>query len=170
MKRCEEVVPLLGPLLDGALADDDRAWVEDHLKGCGSCRDRQALTSAQGQALREALIARAATLDLAGLPERVLARVAADSGRASRAPVWTREMWWAHKGALTAAGGLMAVACMALAVFLAPARGSDDEIGPLADNSPQVEEVDFGTRDGAVLQLPGQTTVIWMSDDRRVPQ
>jgi hypothetical protein len=30
--------------------------------------------------------------------------------------------------------------------------------------------VDFGTRDGAVLQLPGQTTVIWMSDDRRVPQ
>ena len=28
MRGCEEVVPLLGPLHDGALADDDRAWVE----------------------------------------------------------------------------------------------------------------------------------------------
>ena len=31
MKRCQDIVPLLGPLLDGALPDDDRAWVEDHL-------------------------------------------------------------------------------------------------------------------------------------------
>jgi anti-sigma factor RsiW len=170
MKRCEEVVPLLGPLLDDALADDDRAWVEEHVRGCASCRDRQALIAAQGQALREALIARTAKLDLSALPDRVLARVASEPDRSSRAPVWSREMWWAHKGAFTAAGGLMAAACMALVVFLAPARGSDDELGLLADNSPQVEEVDFGTRDGAVLQLPGQTTVIWMSDDRRVPQ
>jgi len=28
------------------------------------------------------------------------------------------------------------------------------------------EVADFGTHDGAVLQLPRQTTVIWMSEDR----
>jgi anti-sigma factor RsiW len=170
MKRCEEVVPLLGPLLDGALADDGRARVEEHLRGCASCRGRQALIAAQGQALREALIAQAAKLDLSALPGRVLARVASEPDRASRTPVWGREMWWAHKGAFTAAGGLMAAACMALALFLAPTGSTEEERGALADNSPQVEQVDFGTRDGAVLQLPGQTTVIWMSDDRRVPQ
>jgi hypothetical protein len=52
-------------------------------------------------------------------------------------------------------------------VFLSPSPG--DEV-MLADNSPQVEEVDFGTRSGAVLQLTPQTTVIWMSDDRAVQQ
>ncbi|HTO95612.1 MAG TPA: zf-HC2 domain-containing protein [Myxococcales bacterium] len=169
MKRCAEVVPLLGPLLDGALPDDDGLWVADHLRGCSSCRDRQALIAAQGAALREALAARSARLDLSGFTDRVLARVAAQPDHASRTPVWGREMWWAHKGALSAAGGLLAAACMALAVFLAPNR-PDDDSGPLADNSPQVEEVDFGTRDGAVLQLPAQTTVIWMSDDRGIPQ
>jgi hypothetical protein len=58
---------------------------------------------------------------------------------------------------------------MALAVFLGPAGTAGS--GPaVADNSPQLEEVDFGTHDGAVLQLAGQTTVIWMSEDKGVPQ
>jgi len=77
-------------------------------------------------------------------------------------------MLGAHRGAFGAAGVVLA-ACMALAVFLAPSRANDD-LDLLADNSPQVEQVDFGTRDGAVLQLPGQTTVIWLSDDRGTPQ
>jgi len=59
-------------------------------------------------------------------------------------------------------------ACMALAVLFFPSRA--DDAGLIADNSPQIEEVDFGTRNGAVLQLPRQTTVIWISDDRAVPQ
>ena len=169
MKRCEEVVPLLGPLHDAALSDDDRPWVEGHLRGCSSCRDRVALISAQGQALREVLQARAAGLDFAGFSDRILKRVQSERATAAeRAPIWGREMWWAHRGALTAAGGLAAAACLALAVFFTPSPTGD--IGLLADNSPQVEEVDFGTRDGAVLQLPRQTTVIWMSDDRAVPQ
>jgi anti-sigma factor RsiW len=169
MKRCEEVVPLLGPLADGALSADDRAWVEDHLRGCASCRDRQALIGAQGQALRDALAARAAKLKLDGFADRVLARVGEQRAAPSRIPVWGHEMWWAHRGAIVAAGGLAAAACMALGVFLSPSR-ADDELALLADNSPQVEEVEFGTRDGAVLQLPQQTTVIWMSDDRAVQQ
>jgi anti-sigma factor RsiW len=168
MKPCGDIVPLLGPLYDGALPDDDRALVEDHLQGCASCRDRLALIGAQAQALREVLSARAAAIDLEGFTDRVMAKVRDERGRAGeRAQVLGRELWWAHKRAFTAAGGLALAACMALAVFLSPSRG---EIGPLADNSPQVEQVDFGTRGGAVLQLTPQTTVIWMSDDRAVQQ
>jgi anti-sigma factor RsiW len=167
MKRCEEVVPLLGPLHDGALAEDDRAWVEDHVRGCPSCQDRLALIAAQGRALRSAIEARASELDLSRLADRVMARAANErSGFAGRAPVWGREMWWAHRGAFAAGSGLALAACIAAAVIFLPSRA--DEIGLLADNSPQVEEVDFGTHDGAVLQLPRQTTVIWMSDDRAV--
>ena len=169
MKRCEEVVPLIGPLLDGALAEDDRAWVEDHVRGCPSCQDRRALVGAQAQALRSALETRAGRLDLSGLADRVMARVGEERpGFAQRAPVWGREMWWAHRAAVAAGSGLALAACIAAAVIFLPSRG--DDIGLLAENSPQVEEVDFGTRDGAVLQLSRQTTVIWMSDDRAVQQ
>jgi anti-sigma factor RsiW len=164
MKPCVDIVPLLGPLYDGALPDDDRAFALDHLRGCASCRDRLALIGAQAQALREALSARAAAIDLEGFTDRVMGKVRDERVRTGeRARVLGRELWWAHKRAFTAAGGLALAACMALAVFLSPSPG--DEV-MLADNSPQVEEVDFGTRGGAVLQLTPQTTVIWMSDDR----
>jgi anti-sigma factor RsiW len=169
MKRCEEVVPLLGPQKDGALAEDDRTWVEDHLRGCPSCRDRAALIQAQAQALREVVVERAGKLDLGGLADRVMARVREERPRLSeRVPVWGREVWWAHRTAVTAGSGLALAACIAVAVLFLPAR--PDHVAMLAENSPQVEEVDFGTRDGAVLQLPRQTTVIWISDDRAVQQ
>src|SRR5207247_7675246 len=47
MKRCEDVVPLLGPLMDSALPEDDREWVEEHLRECAACRDRKTLIAAQ---------------------------------------------------------------------------------------------------------------------------
>src|SRR5207245_10548913 len=107
MKRCEEVVPLLGPLYDGALADDDRAWVEDHVRGCRSCQDRLALIGAQARALRGVVEARAGELDLSGLADRVMARIGQERpGFSQRAPVWGREMWWARRGAFVAGGGL----------------------------------------------------------------
>jgi anti-sigma factor RsiW len=163
MKRCEEVAPLLGPLLDGALPDDDRAWVEDHLRGCQPCRDRQALIAAQAQAIRDVLAERAGKLDFTGFSDRVLARVRVERARAAElAPVWGRELWWAHRRAFAAAGVAALAVCAALALFFSPSR---DEGALLAENSPQVEEVDFGTLNGAVLQLPRQTTVIWMSDE-----
>jgi anti-sigma factor RsiW len=169
MKRCEDVVPLLGPLADAALPEDDREWVEEHLGACAACRDRLALIVAQGAALREALQARAAAASFDGLPDRVLARVANDSGRAPL-PVWFSELWSAHRGAFTAAGGLAAAAAVALAVFFTPAQAYD-EAAILADASaPEIQRVEFGTHDGAVLQLPHDTTVIWMSDDRGVQQ
>src|SRR5258708_34720568 len=107
MRRCEEVVPLLGPLLDAALPDDDREWVEDHLKGCASCRDRQALIAAQGAALREVLAARADKADFTGFSDRVLARAAPDKSRAPLS-VWGSEMGGTHPSASTPAGALPA--------------------------------------------------------------
>ena len=168
MKPCADVVPLLGVLHDGALADDDRGWVEDHLRGCPSCRDRVALIAAQGEAIRDAVGRKAAALDYAALSDRVIARVREQrAGAAERARVWGREVWWWHRRALTTAGGFALAACAAIAVVFAPSSPTDGTL--LAENSPQVESVDFGTREGAVLQLP-QTTVIWMSDDREVQQ
>lgn len=170
MKRCEDVVPLLSPLADGALPDDDREQVVDHLRGCASCRDRQALFAAQGEALREALLARGAAADFEGFADRVMARVGTDRARAPLG-AWGSELWGAHRTLFSAAGGFAVAACLALAVFFTPARTVDDDGALLADASaPQVEEVDFGTQDGAVLQLTHQTTVIWMSDDRAVQQ
>lgn len=165
MRKCEEVVRLLGPMLDGALPDDDRAWVDEHVLGCVACRDRSALIAAQGLALREVFAAKPANFD--GFADKVLARVAQDRARAP-AKVWGLEMWGAHKGAFAAAGGLALAACMALAVlFVQPSQPADDA-ALLADASqPQVEQVDFGTHDGAVLELPHDTTVIWMSEDRK---
>jgi anti-sigma factor RsiW len=164
MKWCEDVVPLLGPMLDDELPDDDRLWVEEHLAGCASCRDRQALIAAQGQALRELYAGKQA--DFSGFAGKVMARVAADHGRAPL-PVWFTEMWRAHRGAFAAAGGLAVAACMALAVLFVPPAAPPDDAVLLADASgPQIELVDFGTHDGAVLQLGHQTTVIWMSEDR----
>jgi anti-sigma factor RsiW len=169
MSRCEEIVPLLGPLYDGALADDDRAWAEDHVCGCPSCRDRLALIAALAEAVRESVVDRARALDLNGLPDRVMARVRSERPRpAERATVWGHEMWWVHRRALAAAGGLAVAACVALAVLFLPSPADDS--GLIAESSPQIEEVDFGTHSGAVLQLPRQTTVIWLSDDRGVPQ
>lgn len=171
MKRCEEVVPLLGPRGDAALPDDDRAWVDDHLDGCAACRDRQALLAAQAEALREVLRARGQAADFSGFADRVMARVANDRAPAPVA-AYGSELWGAHKGAFAAAGGLALAACMALSVLFVSPRTRPDDGALLADaRASQVEEVDFGTHDGAVLQLPHGTTVIWMSEDRAaVPQ
>jgi anti-sigma factor RsiW len=172
MKLCQEVVPLLGPRIDGALPDDDLAWVDDHLRGCASCTDRKALFVAQGDALREALSARGAAADFTGFADRVLARVGNDrAGPPLRA--YGSELWGAHKRAFAAAGGLALAGCMALAVLFFPqGLQSADEAALLAEASaPEIQVVDFGTHDGAVLQLPHDTAVIWMSDDRAgVPQ
>ncbi len=170
MKGCAEVVPLLGPLLDAGLQEDDRAWVEAHLRGCAVCRDRKALLAAQAEALREVLRARGGAADFSGFADRVMSRVATDKASAP-ASAYGSELWGAHRGAFAAASGLALAACMALAVLFLPARTEPDDGALLADaRASQVEAVDFGTHDGAVLQLPHETTVIWMSDDRAAVQ
>ena len=164
IKRCAEVVPFLGALADGAIAEGDRTWVQAHLDSCAACPDRLSLFKAQGAALREMVFARSAEVSFDGFADKVLARTRKEKPRLlETTPVWAREMMGAHRGAFAGAAGFALAACMALAVVFSPQQSAVGE--ELVDNGGQVEEVDFGTHDGAVLQLPHETTVIWMSDD-----
>jgi anti-sigma factor RsiW len=163
-KRCAEVLPFLGALADGAIAEGDRTWVQTHLESCAACPDRLSLFIAQGAALREMVHARGAAVSFDGFADKVLARTRKEKPRVFEGSgVWTREMLGAHRGAFAGAAGFALAACMALAVVFMPRQQVPFDDG--ADAS-QVEAVDFGTHDGAVLQLPHDTTVIWMSDDR----
>lgn len=172
MSACRtEIMPLLGAFADGELSPDERERVQQHLAGCGDCRARQAFLAAQGAALRERVVARAAerpAADFTRLTERVMARVAAAPPR-SRLGQWSSSMWAAHRAAVTAAGSFAVAACLALAVFLQPGSRSDEglqQAESLADAAQtQVDEVDFGTHDGAVLRLHDKTSVIWLGED-----
>src|SRR5438105_7049820 len=170
MKRCPDAVPLLGPLLDGALPPDDSEWALEHLRECAGCRERQALIAPQGAALREKMLARGAAADFGGFADRVLLRAGKEEKLRGleHLRVYGSEMWGAHKRALLAAGGLAAAACLGLAVFFLPPRAAGPEELLYADASiPQIEEVEFGSHDGAVLHLRDQTPVIWLSEDRQ---
>lgn len=171
MTKCNDAVPLLGPLLDEALPADDAAWVQEHLAGCEKCRDRKALLAAQAQGLREVLEVRSAAVDFSGFSQRVMDRIAREPAPTAWQPAWFTELWGAHRTAFAAGGSALAAACLALAVWLAPQRGADEGIQLLADASaPQLDEVDFGSHDGAVMELGDRTPVIWLSDDRGVQQ
>jgi anti-sigma factor RsiW len=174
-RRCEETVPLLGPWMDGQLADEDRAWVEEHAAECDPCARRKALLAATRDALREAIVRRAASADLSRVADAVLARMKADRPPATalRLQVWGTETWRAHRGAISAAAGLAAAACIAAVALLIPARGPDRASPTLladARSLTTLEQIDFENHEGAVLQS-GDTTVIWIDDDRpAVPQ
>ncbi len=172
MSACRETVPLLGAHQDGELSQDEREAVEQHLSGCAACRERLAFVAAQGTALRERAVARAAGADFSRLTDRVMAQVAQAAARppaTERFSLWSREMWGAHRALMTAGGSLALAASLALAVLLQPARSSDDfaqQAELLSDAAqPQVDEVDFGTHDGAVLRLQDKTPVIWLGED-----
>jgi len=168
-RRCEESVPLLGPFLDGELPEEDRLWLVEHVSGCASCAARRASLAAQRDALREAIVRRAASADLSRIADAVLARVANERPLAPvlRLRAWGTEMWRERRRQVSAAAGLMVAASLAAAVLLSPLRDGA-RTGPLlADaRSPgtTVDEVDFENHEGAVLQS-GQTTVIWIDDD-----
>jgi anti-sigma factor RsiW len=168
-RRCQESVPLLGPLIDGELAQEDSAWLAEHVSCCKNCSARKALLEAQRDAVREAVVARAASADLSGLADAVMARVRNDRApaRVLRLRVWGTETWRAHRTSISAVAGLAVAASLAL-VALLPPRGPTSQSGTLlADARPPnatVEEVDFESHEGAVLQA-GQTTMIWIDDD-----
>ena len=173
-RRCEESVPLLGPWIDGELADEDRAWLEEHVRECAACATRRLLLEATRDAVRETVTARAASADLSRVADAVLARVKEDRPPANvvRLQVWGTEMWRAHRGAISAAAGLAAAACVAALALLVPLRGEPSRPTLLADARPltTLEQIDFENHEGAVLQS-GDTTVIWIDDDTpAVPQ
>jgi anti-sigma factor RsiW len=161
---CTEFLRLLSAHADGALDAGERKRLEEHLADCVRCPDRLLVLRAQGQALRDAVAGDAAQVSFDGFADKVLARARVEKSRAlSQASVWTQEMVGAHRSMFAGAGVVLA-ACMTLAVVFMPSQPPPDDLG--LDTQSQVEEVDFGTHDGAVLQLPNETTVIWMSDDR----
>lgn len=179
IRRCEDAVPLLGPLVDGELPADERAGVQAHLDGCAACRDRRLLLLAQGAALRETVRARAAAAPLAGFADAVMARLA----REARAPKpWDGIHAWAIGAAgprrlgFGATAGVALAAGLALVLFLRPP--SDGALIARSDvasavGSASIDALDFGDRGtAAVLQLHGRgapnapsTTVIWVSDE-----
>jgi len=54
--RCQRTVDRLGAYLAGTLAAGQRARVDDHLQGCGACRERLAEVEDLGVSLRRALV------------------------------------------------------------------------------------------------------------------
>jgi hypothetical protein len=81
----------------GALDDEERAAVEDHLAGCADCR-RAAAEAAEAASALPLALAAASPLDLpASLEDRVLARVDRDGGVPRRRP------WWRPRAALALA-------------------------------------------------------------------
>ena len=165
-RRCEESVPLIGPYLDGELPEEDLVWLEEHLGDCAACTRRKLLLVAQGDAIRERAAARAREADLEGVADAVLARV--DREALARPPlsVWGYEMWGAHRAALSAGAGIALAGCLALALFLAPQRTGPVTLAS-AQTGASIDEIDFESHEGVVLQS-GATTTIWVDDDSPV--
>jgi anti-sigma factor RsiW len=178
-RRCEETVALLGPLVDGELPAHDRAWVQEHLDGCASCRERRLLFLAQAAALREAVRARAAAAPMAGFAEAVMARVAREGG--ARKPwdgleAWAIDVLGPHRLGFGATAGVALAAGLALVLVLRPPSdgiliaGSE---GAAQVASASIDALDVDDRsNGAILQVRGigapngpATTVIWVSDE-----
>ncbi len=174
MSACKEIVPLLSAHADGELSPGEGELVLRHLPGCDACHGRLAFFAAQGAALRERVVARAAGKDFSRLTDQVMARVANSSSiaagqrlrTAERLSLWSSEMWGAHRVMMATAGSFALAACLALAVFLQPVLPDDSaQLAELDAAQSQVDEVDFGTHDGAVMRLPDRTPVIWLGED-----
>jgi hypothetical protein len=101
------------------------------------------------------------------MADAVLARVLHDRPPATvlRLRVWGAETWRAHRGSISAAAGLAVAASLAVVALLSPLRSDRGLLLAEARGvGATVEEIDFESHEGAVLQS-GQTTVIWVDDD-----
>src|SRR5713101_1170522 len=74
--RCEEMTPLVGPLVDGELAPADAALVQAHVESCARCESLRARLAAQAALLREAVAAKGAAASMDGFADGVMARIA----------------------------------------------------------------------------------------------
>lgn len=167
-RRCEESVPLIGPYLDGELPEEDLVWLEEHLSDCDPCTSRKNLLIAQAEAIRERAAARAREADLSGVADAVLARIDREALRpVPPLSVWGLEMWGAHRAALSTGAGVAIAGCLALALFLAPQRPAPVTLAQAQTAGASIDEIDFESHEGAVLQN-GATTTIWVDDDSPV--
>lgn len=119
LQRCSAVRRRLSAFDDGELPLDERAAVQEHLRGCEDCAAEARSLREVGEALRAAAAARIddAQADLAGLPASVISRFSAErseslGGRLGRVFEDLHVVWVA----LGATGS--AVACVAVIVGL----------------------------------------------------
>ena len=166
---CAVRVLALSALADGALlqafSTAEARELEQHLAGCARCSARLLALRDQGEALRERLLARGGALDLTGFADRVLRAVETDRRPVrlgERAKVISLEQWALHRQFITAAAGVALAASVLLGVVLQPVqRRAPPEL--LAQAS--VDFLELDGQAGAVLESPGQTTVIWVNEE-----
>ena len=90
MPDCSHMASLLEKYVDGELRPEERASVEEHVKGCHRCdRELQELTALRSR-LQEAVEAEVADAPLAGIWEGVAERL--------ETPTIMEQMWWEFKG------------------------------------------------------------------------
>jgi hypothetical protein len=179
---CTPFLRLLSARIDGALDGAHACQLEEHLAACGSCRARERSLLAQGAALRAGSLRRleqleeSGAIDLSDFAARVLGAAARDrrATRWERLKLSLRERWEHQRLAFSASVGLVAASCAALVLLLAarhpavtggPLLAEQDPANPLAAQA-SIDDLEFltGTA-GAVFQVPGQTTVIWLADE-----
>jgi anti-sigma factor RsiW len=89
MPDCSHMASLLEKYVDGELRPEERASVEEHVKGCHRCyRELEELTALRSR-LQEAVEAGVADAPLAGIWEGVADRL--------ETPTIMEQMWWEFK-------------------------------------------------------------------------
>ena len=166
---CAARVSALSALADGerlsAFSQAEARELEQHLAGCARCAARLFALREQGAWLRTRARARGEAIDLGGFADRVMAAVEQDRRPVrlgERARVISLEQWALHRQLITAAAGVALAASVLLGVFLQPvALRAPPEL--LAQAS--VDFLELDGQAGAVLETPGQTTVIWVNEE-----
>jgi hypothetical protein len=129
-RRCEEIRPLLDELLDGEIAEAERAAVLAHLDACPACRE-------EADALRS-LLARAAALPSELTPGRdlwpgIAERLGVTAGAGSEGRLLAfeppRAAWWSRPAFLAAAAAALVALSSSLTVLVVRL----DAPPPLAD-------------------------------------
>ncbi len=185
MSGCARFVLLLSARIDGALGGAQLGPLEEHLAVCPSCRARELALLAQGEALRSGAADRldvleaSGQLDLARFTDRVMSAIDADARSGARPARWSRlaltlRERWAHQRLRFSAslGVALAGAAAALLLLVLPHAASMPSGALLAQDvavrqaQASVEKLELtqGTT-GVVLEVPGQPTVIWLSDE-----
>lgn len=155
---------LLSRFHDGEVHGSEEAELRRHLADCGRCAARLRLLASQRQLLRDGAEARAASIDLTGFADRVMAAVAVAPrpSRVERFPVVSLEQWRRRKGLLSAVAGFAAAASLLFTLL-----GRHPAEPPVAEAIAQasVDLLEVEGPAGMVIERPGQTTVIWVNDD-----
>lgn len=171
MRTCEEYEALISALLDGALADEDRAELMAHMAACPAC---QAYFDDQ-IAIREALAGMEVQAP-AGFADRVMDQVRRESRQTEEKensrktvafPYWRRYAamaaccaivaiagFWAFNGGQPAAGNVAADAASLMDSRSAPV--AEDQANNAADSDTSADAAD-GDADGDMALAGGQT-------------